>query len=154
MRCWVFSNQLCAHGIWNLGPSAFQSSAARNAPVLLRGFAAPFFPPLPRPLEDPRVEVEPREKDAFRPKPRFPPVVTQGSGQSNGAKISKGQRMAHVVSLPLTFTIMTLLTALDTFGTCCARCASRLGNSRFRALEAVILVTRRAGCYAEHVMRA
>ena len=66
------------------------SSAARNTPVLLRGFVAAFFPPLPRPLEPPRVELEPRENDAFRPKPRpLPdPVETQGSGQSDRVKVS------------------------------------------------------------------
>jgi hypothetical protein len=67
------------------------SSAARNTPVLLRGFVAAFFPPLPRPLEPPRVELEPRENDAFRLKPRPPlldPVETQGSGQSDRVKIS------------------------------------------------------------------
>ena len=69
------------------------SSAARNAPVLLRGFVVVFFPLL-RPLEVPRVELEPRENDAFRPKPRPPlvdPVETQGSGQSGQAKISTGR---------------------------------------------------------------
>lgn len=68
------------------------SSAARNAPVLLRGFAVDFFPLL-RPLEVPRLELEPREYDAFRLKPRPPladPVETQGSGQSGQAKISTG----------------------------------------------------------------
>ena len=106
------------------GPSAFQLSAARNAPVLLRGFAAPFFPPLPRPLEVPHATPEPHEKDAFRLRPRFPPAETQGSGQSNGAEISTGRGMAHVASLPLTFAIMTLLTTLDAFDTCCACRAS------------------------------
>jgi len=53
-------------------------------PVLLRGFVVVLFPLL-RPLEVPRVELEPRENDAFRLKPRPPlvdPVETQGSGQS------------------------------------------------------------------------
>lgn len=57
------------------------SSAAPNAPVLLRGFVAALFPPLPRPLEVARVELEPW-KDALRLKPRLPLVETQGSGQS------------------------------------------------------------------------
>ncbi len=77
-------------------PLAFQSSAARSAarntlvlPVL-RDFAAPLFPPFPRPLEAPRVEPEPREKDAFRLEPRLSPTETQRSGQSDEAKISTG----------------------------------------------------------------
>src|SRR6201999_975109 len=76
-------------GVWYKvsGSSSFQSSAARKAPVLLLGFAALFLPPLPRPFEAPRVEPDPREKDAFRLKPRFPPVETQGSGQSDQDQI-------------------------------------------------------------------
>jgi hypothetical protein len=79
-------------------PLAFQfqssatRSAARNTLVLpvLRDFAAPLFPPFPRPLEAPRVEPEPREKDAFRLEPRLSPTETQRSGQSDQAKISTG----------------------------------------------------------------
>src|SRR5579863_5253325 len=82
----------CARYMVSEPLAAFQSSAAPNVPILLRGFAAPFFPPLPlplpRPRAAPRVEPEPREKDAFRLKPWFPPVETQGSGQSNQVKIS------------------------------------------------------------------
>ncbi len=58
-----------------------------------------FFPPLPRPLEVPRVELEPRENDAFRLKPRPPlpdPVDTQGSGQSDRANISTGRRTDQI----------------------------------------------------------
>jgi hypothetical protein len=79
---WSVDHRVCS--IWYHSPS----SAARNAPVLLRGFVVVLFP-LPRPLDVPRVEL--RENDAFRLKPRPPlldPVETQGSGQSGQAKIS------------------------------------------------------------------
>jgi len=68
------------------------SSAARNAPVLLRGFVVVFFPPLLRPFEVPRDELEPRENDAFRlgPRPLVGPVETQGSGQSVQVKLARG----------------------------------------------------------------
>ena len=52
------------------------SSAALNAPDLLRGFDTAFFPPLPR-LRD-----VPRDEDALRPDPRLGPVENPGSGQS------------------------------------------------------------------------
>ena len=90
MKCGFLTSQRPKYSDWNCVDHKVyriryhSPSAARNAPVLLRGFVVVFFPLL-RPFEVPRVELEPRENEAFRLKPRplEDPVETQGSGQSS-----------------------------------------------------------------------